>query len=122
MTETSKQKPDALGCANNLESRGYEAEAAELRRLHLAHNRQARRLQQKEQQIRDLQGSRDFHREKAAYLQTELLEALKVAVEDMEALQQDLDEFIAYAGGTGGFGAYHENIAKVYAAIAKVTK
>lgn len=69
MTETSKQKPDALGYANNLESRGYEAEAAELRRLHLAHNRQARRLQQKEQQIRDLQGSRDFHREKAAYIQ-----------------------------------------------------
>lgn len=118
MTETSKQKPDALGYANNLDSRGYEAEAAELRRLHLAHNRQARRLQQKEQQIRDLQGSRDFHREKVAYL----LEALKVAVEDMEELQKHLDEFIAYAGGTGGFGEYHENIAKVYAVIAKATQ
>lgn len=28
------EQPEALGYANNLESRGYKAEAAELRRLH----------------------------------------------------------------------------------------
>ena len=49
----------------------------------------------------------------------ELLEALKAAADDMDALQEDLDHWLAAAGGTGGFGEFHENIKKTRAAIAK---
>lgn len=102
---TEARKPTALTIADDLEMWTLgEPAAIELRRLHAA-NLDCMEWYEAVKSERD-----------------ELLEALKVAVEDMEVLQQELDEFIAYAGGTGGFGAYHENIAKVYAVIAKVTK
>ena len=105
MTETSKKKPTALELADELDMWTLgEPAATELRRLY------ADNLDYMEW-YEAVKVSRD-----------ELFEALKVAVEDMEELQQHLDEFIAYAGGTGGFGMYRENIAKVYATIAKVTK
>lgn len=104
MTEISKAKPTALTIADELEMGTlWRSAATELRRIHAA-NLDCMEWYETVKSERD-----------------ELLEALKVAVDDMEELQQTLDKFIAYAGGTGGLDAYRENIDKVYAVIAKVT-
>jgi chromosome segregation ATPase len=67
----TEKQPKALQLADEVDevAQTYPDMAevsAELRRLYQAHSRQARRLQQKEQQIQDLKRSRDFHRKETS--------------------------------------------------------